>query len=92
MLLVKKNIVIAAGHVKNKVGHIWIYTGARAYIRKDNLQFDRLNALYVNWGQRLGLDNGWVSNPRWAYYINKEDKYIEDYKEGSEQIYINRLK
>lgn len=88
----KKNLVIAAGHIKNKVGHIWLYTGARAYIRKDNLQFDRLNALYVNWGQRLGLDNGWVSNPRWAYYINKEGKYIENYAEGSEQIYINRLK
>lgn len=42
------------------------------------MQFDRLNALYVNWGQRLGLGNGWVSNPRWAYYINAETVVVND--------------
>lgn len=42
------------------------------------MQFDRLNALYVNWGQRLGLGNRWVSNPRWAYYINAETVVVND--------------
>jgi len=81
----KKDIVIARGVDKNnKVGHMWLYTGAIAQVLQGS--FVSLTALYVNWGWGEYSSNGW-------YYSNWEDpdgknrRYIAD----NQQYYISQF-
>lgn len=85
--IVKKNIVVACGSTK-KVGHVWLYTGAMAYVDiNNNNAFDSIIALYANWGWN-GIDDGWYYNGQWE---NPATQGYSFYR-NNEQIYITQIK